>query len=76
MLMLQTLYGRSLNYVLKDNLGDNWEEACSSLMRFLLQTRVRLDYVTIQNRTLKLNFYFLVKIKVSDFNFNQFDLVI
>ena len=30
---LQTLYGRSLNYVLKDNLGDNWEEACSILMR-------------------------------------------
>merc|ERR1711976_347458 len=28
----KTLYGRSLNFVLKDNLGDNWEEACSILM--------------------------------------------
>ena len=29
---MQTLYGRSLNYVLKDNLGDSWEEACATLM--------------------------------------------
>ena len=28
----QTLYGRDLNSVLKDNLGDSWEEACSTLM--------------------------------------------
>ena len=28
----RTLYGRSLNLVLKDNLGDNWEEACITLM--------------------------------------------
>merc|ERR1711953_209006 len=28
----RTLYGRSLNLVLKDNLGDNWEEACTTLM--------------------------------------------
>jgi len=28
----KTLYGRSLNYVLKDNLGDNWEAACVTLM--------------------------------------------
>jgi len=28
----KTLYGRSLNYVLKDNLGDSWEEACATLM--------------------------------------------
>ena len=26
------MYGRSLNYVLKDNLGDNWEDACAALM--------------------------------------------
>ena len=29
---LQTIYGRSLNNVLKDNLGGSWEEACSTLM--------------------------------------------
>ena len=29
---MQTLYGRSLNYVLKDNLGDSWEDACATLM--------------------------------------------
>ena len=29
---MQTLYGRDLNYVLKDNLGDSWEEACATLM--------------------------------------------
>ena len=28
----KTLYGRSLQLVLKDNLGDNWEEACVTLM--------------------------------------------
>ena len=28
----KTLYGRSLQLVLKDNLGDNWEEACITLM--------------------------------------------
>ena len=28
----KTLYGRDLNSVLKDNLGDNWEEACATLM--------------------------------------------
>merc|ERR1711874_751854 len=28
----KTLYGRSLNYVLKDNLGESWEEACATLM--------------------------------------------
>jgi len=28
----KTLYGRDLNYVLKDNLGDSWEEACATLM--------------------------------------------
>ena len=28
----KTLYGRDLNSVLKDNLGDNWEEACTTLM--------------------------------------------
>ena len=28
----KTLYGRSLQLVLKDNLGDNWEEACATLM--------------------------------------------
>jgi len=28
----KTLYGRDLNQVLKDNLGDNWEEACATLM--------------------------------------------
>ena len=28
----QTLYGRDLNSVLKDNLGASWEEACVSLM--------------------------------------------
>ena len=29
---MQTLYGRDLNYVLKDNLGDSWEDACATLM--------------------------------------------
>ena len=29
---LQTLYGRDLNSVLKDNLGCSWEEACATLM--------------------------------------------
>ena len=29
---LKTLYGRDLNSVLRDNLGDNWEEACATLM--------------------------------------------
>ena len=29
---LQTLYGRDLNSVLKDNLGSSWEEACATLM--------------------------------------------
>ena len=38
-------------------------------------TRVGLDYVTIMNRILKLNFKFLIWIKVSDFNLNQFVLV-
>ena len=28
----KTLYGRDLNSVLKDNLGDSWEEACATLM--------------------------------------------
>ena len=28
----QTLYGRDLNSVLKDNLGSSWEEACATLM--------------------------------------------
>ena len=28
----QTLYGRDINSVLKDNLGASWEEACASLM--------------------------------------------
>merc|ERR1712142_99800 len=28
----KTIYGRNLNSVLKDNLGDSWEEACSTLM--------------------------------------------
>jgi len=28
----KTLYGRDLNSVLKDNLGDNWDEACVTLM--------------------------------------------
>jgi len=28
----KTLYGRDLNSVLKDNLGDSWEEACVTLM--------------------------------------------
>jgi len=28
----KTLYGRDLNSVLKDNLGDNWDEACATLM--------------------------------------------
>ena len=28
----QTLYGRDLNSVLRDNLGDSWEEACATLM--------------------------------------------
>ena len=31
-------------------------------------TRAGLDFVTIQNRILKLNFLFLISIKVSDFN--------
>ena len=26
------MYGRDLNSVLKDNLGDNWDEACATLM--------------------------------------------
>ena len=39
------------------------------------KTRVRLDYVTIQNRILKLNFKFFIWIKVSNFNLNQFVLV-
>ena len=29
---LQTIYGRDLNSVLKDNLGSSWEEACATLM--------------------------------------------
>jgi len=29
---MKTLYGRDLNSVLRDNLGDSWEEACSTLM--------------------------------------------
>lgn len=28
----KTLYGRDLNQVLRDNLGDNWDEACNILM--------------------------------------------
>lgn len=28
----KTLYGRNLNQVLRDNLGDNWDEACVTLM--------------------------------------------
>ena len=38
-------------------------------------TRVGLNFVTIQNRILKLNFKLLIWIKVSDFNLNQFVLV-
>ena len=30
--VLQTIYGRDLNSVLKDNLGCSWEEACATLM--------------------------------------------
>ena len=30
--LVQTLYGRSINYVLKDNLGDSWADACATLM--------------------------------------------
>lgn len=26
------MYGRNINSVLKDNLGDSWEEACATLM--------------------------------------------
>ena len=47
----------------------------SYFQRFLIETRVRLDYVTIQNAFLKLNFKFLILFKVSDFNLNQFVLV-
>merc|ERR1719397_886339 len=28
----KTIYGRNLNSVLMDNLGDSWEEACATLM--------------------------------------------
>lgn len=28
----KTIYGRDLNSVLRDNLGDSWEEACTTLM--------------------------------------------
>ncbi|XP_023328245.1 uncharacterized protein LOC111701280 isoform X2 [Eurytemora carolleeae] len=28
----KTLYGRDLNQVLRDNLGDDWDEACATLM--------------------------------------------
>ena len=39
-----------------------------------LLTRVGLDFVTILNRILKLNFQFIILIKVSEFNLNQFVL--
>ena len=51
------------------------QHSCKTLLKegFILNTRVGLDFVTIQNRILN---EFLILIKVSDFILNQFVLVI
>ena len=46
------------------------QQSCNNIVK----TRVTLNYVTIQNRILKLNFKFLIWIKVSNFNLFQFVL--
>ena len=47
-----------------------------SKQKFACKCIIKLDFVIIQNRILKLNFILFIWIKVSDFNLNQFVLVI
>lgn len=46
---MKTLYGRDLNSVLRDNLGDSWEEACSTLMCEMRMYEVGAKYRILQN---------------------------
>ena len=59
------------------NVGHSFNINLVYLLSALLscfETRVELDFVTIQNRIFKLNYWFLILIKVSDYNLNQFVL--